>query len=461
VRWTVLLGLLATLLLAGPTPNDWFGAGAAARAAWRYDRALAFYRLAEQRDPADPRPYCLTGEVLALQQELRAAITAYLRCRARGEDTAAFALRLGDLASAQGDAQTAEREWLRSIQRGGTTARRRLALWHEGRGEFDQAAAQWSALGASDGQAQEHLGMLALRLLDFASAQRYFTIARELPGFYGQEAVDAEYVQLAALGALSTNAATAIGVAFVNAGLPDFARAPLERAVADTPQDAAAHAYLASVYLVAGQQDAASVQVSLALALAPADPFARFVAASQEAARGEWSAAAADCMLGLQRDDRNPALWLLLARAQEGQRAYLDAELSYETAANLPAEPEYTQHLLEFYLGHGLGLTDGRAYSAAVKAEARWPDNAAIHALAGQIDDLVGQPAQAYASWTAARKLDPRDPQPWFVLGHYAYVSGDLTMAVIYLRTAIAVQPSSDWAAQARRLLVPVTNAAL
>jgi lipoprotein NlpI len=449
------------VLLAGPGQRDWFDAGAAARAAWRYDRALAFYRLAAQRDPADPRPNCLSGEVLALQQELRAAAAAYLRCRELGEDSAAVALRLGDLASAQGDAQTAQREWLRSIQRGGITAHRRLALWHEARGDFDQAAAQWSALGADDGQAQEHLGMLALRQLDFAGAQRSFTAARALPGFYGQEAVDEDYVQLAALGTLSTNAATAIGVAFVNAGLPLFARSPLERAVAEYPQDASAHAYLAWVNVLSGQQDTAGAQVGLALALAPVDPFARFVAASQEAARGEWAAAAADCTVGLQHDDRNPALWLLLARAQEGQRAYLDAELSYENAADLAAEPEYTQHLLEFYVGHRLGLADGRAYSAGVRAEARWPGNAAIRKLEGQIDDLIGQPAMAYASWSAARDLNPRDPEPWFVLGHYAYVGGDLTAAVVYLRTAIALQPSSDWAAQARRLLAPLPNAAL
>jgi predicted Zn-dependent protease len=303
--------------------------------------------------------------------------------------------------------------------------------------------------------------MLALRQLDFASAQRYFIAARELPGFYGQEAVDAGYVQLAALGALSTNASTAIGVTFVNAGLPLFARAPLERAVAEDPEDAAAHAYLAWVNVLSGQQDAAGAQVSLALTFTPADPFARFVAASQEATRGEWAAAAADCTVGLQHDDRNPALWLLLARSQEGQRAYLDAELSYENAADLAAEPEYTQHLLEFYIGHRLGLTDGRAYSAAVRAEMRWPGNAALRKLEGQIDDLIGQPAKAYASWTAARDLAPGDPEPWFMLGHYAYVGGDLTAAVVFLRTAVALQPGSDWAAQARNLLAPLPNAAL
>jgi Flp pilus assembly protein TadD len=461
IRWAVLLVLLASVLFLGPGQRDWTDAGAAARAAWRYDRALAFYRLAMRRDPADPRPYCLTGEVLSLQHELHDAAAAFQRCRALGEDTAAVAQRLGDLASAQGDTRTAQREWLRSIRLGGTTARRRLALWHEARGEFDQAAVQWTALGARDGQAQEHLGMLELRVLDFPSAQRSFFAARELPGFYGQEAVDADFVQLAALGVTDPNAATAIGVAFVNAGLPVFARAPLEEAIAASPQDATAHAYLAWVYLLAGRQDAASTQVNLALSIAPADAFAHFVAASQDGARGDWAAADRDCTLGLQRDDQNPALWLLLARAQEGERTYLDAELSYERAAQLAAEPEYTQQLLGFYLGHRLGLADGRAYAAAVRAEARWPDNAAIRKLEGQIDDLVGQPGKAYASWTMALQLDPQDPEPWFVLGRYAYVGGDLTTAVGYLRTAATLQPASDWAAQARRLLAPLPNAAI
>jgi tetratricopeptide (TPR) repeat protein len=461
IRWGLFFALLASALCFGPSQSDWIGAAAAARAAWRYDRALAFYQQAMRRDPADPQPYCLAGEVLALQHENRAAAVAYARCRALGEDTAAVALRLGDLASARGDSVTAQREWRRSISHGGMTARRRLALWFEAHAQFDQAAAQWNALGAQDGQAQEHLGMLALRAADFATAQRRFLAARELPGFYGQEAVDADFVQLAALGANSPNASTATGVAFVRADLPLFARLPLEQAVAATPDDATAHAYLAWVDLLAGQQDAANTQLRLALSLAPNDPFAHFVAASQESARGQWDVAAGDCLLALQSDDKNPALWLLLARAQEGEQAYLNAELSYERAAALGPEPEYTEQLLAFYIGHRLGLTDGRAYDAALRGEVRWPTNATIRKLEGQIDDLLGQYLKSYDSWTTALRLDPSDPQPWFVLGHYAYVGGELDTAVVYLRTAATLQPGSDWAAQARKLLAPLPAAAI
>jgi tetratricopeptide (TPR) repeat protein len=461
VRLAVLCVLLASALFVSPSQTDWIAAAATARAAWRYDRALAFYQMAIRRDPADPRPYCLTGEVLSLQRQLRAAIAAFTRCRALGDDSAAVALRLGDLARAEGDDVTAQREWLRSISHGGTTGRRRLALWHEARGEFDQAAIQWSALGPRDGQAQEHLGILALRVQDFPSAQRYLLAARELPGFYGQEAVDAEFAQLAALGANLPHAATSIGVAFVRANLPTFARLPLERAVAAAPDDAPAHAYLAWVELVADQQSDADAQLQLALSLAPLDPFALFVAASREGERGDWSAAADDCLLALQQDDQNPGVWLLLGRAQEGEQAYLDAELSYERAAALGSEPEYSEQLLTFYIGHRLGLTDGRAYEAAVKAEARWPTNASMRKLEGQIDDLLGQYTKSDQSWTAALRLDPSDPEPWFVLGRYAYVGGDITSAVVYLRTAASLQPGSVWAAQARKLLAPLPGAAI
>jgi tetratricopeptide (TPR) repeat protein len=460
-RVALIFVLLASVLFIGPSQTEWIQAGAAARATWRYDHALSFYHLALLRDPADPRPYCLTGEVRSLQREFRLATDAYWRCRVLGEDTAAVALRLGDLAQAQGDDPTAQREWLRSVSRGGTTARRRLGLWHEARGEFDQAAAQWTALGPRDGQAQEHLGMLALRVQDFAAAQRYLLAARELPGFYGQEAVDAEFVQLAALGPNNPNAATSIGVAFVRADLPGFARLPLESAIAAAPDDATAHAYLAWVELVADQPGAADAQLHVALSLAPLDPFARFVAASRDGERGNWSAAADDCQLALQQDDRNPGVWLLLGRAQEGEQAYFAAELSYERAATLGTEPDYAEQLLAFYIGHRLGLTDGRAFEAAVSAESRWPANATIRKLEGQIDDLLGQYTKAGQSWTAALRLDPTDPEPWFVLGRYAYVGGDLTSAVVYLRTAVALQPGSSWAAQARKLLAPLPGAAL
>ncbi|HEV2237507.1 MAG TPA: hypothetical protein VGR57_12665, partial [Ktedonobacterales bacterium] len=282
-----------------------------------------------------------------------------------------------------------------------------------------------------------------------------------LPGFYGQEAVDADFVQLAALGTNDPNALTATGVAFVRADLPIFARAPLEHAVAATPDDATAQAYLAWVNLLAGQQSAAAAEISQALALAPNDPFARFVAASAESERGEWEAAASDCFIAIQNDDKNPALWLLMGRAQEGERAYLDAELSYERAAELGTEPEYTQQLLEFYIGHRLGLTDGRAYEAAVRGEVRWPTYAPIRVLEGQIDDLLGQESKAYDAWTAALRLDPSDPEPWFVIGHEAYTGGQLDAALVYLRTAAALRPGSDWAAQARKLLAPLPREAI
>jgi tetratricopeptide (TPR) repeat protein len=461
VRWGLFLVLLASVLFIGPGQQDWFNAAAAARSVWRYDRALKFYQVAMRRDPADPRPYCLTGEVLALQREYPSAIAAYRRCRSLGADTAAVALALGDLASARGDSAAAQREWQRSIDRGGMTAHRRLALWFESRSQFDLAAAQWTAFGPRDGQAEEHLGMLALRKLDFAGGQRHFLAARELPGFFGQDAVDADFVQLAALGANSPNITTAVGVAFVRANLPLFARQPLEKAVATTPDDATAHAYLAWVELVAGQQDAASAQASLALDLAPADSFALFVAASVESERGQWSAAVDDCFIAIQSDDKNPALWLLLAHAQESERVYLDAGLSYERAAALGSEPEYTVQLLSFYVGRRLGLTDGSAYAAAVRGESRWPANAPIRKLEGQIDDLLGQDGKSNDSWTAALRLDPTDPEPWYVLGHAAFVGGDFDTAVLYLRTAAALQPGSEWATRAHVLLAPLPTAAI
>ncbi|HEX9413533.1 MAG TPA: hypothetical protein VF916_08510, partial [Ktedonobacterales bacterium] len=377
VAWSfALLAVLTLVALGGPNKADLYAAASSARASWRYDRALAFYQQAVEADPADPRPHCLMGEVLALQQRSTQATAAFEQCRRLGDDGPTVWLALGDLARDRGDLSGAEQAWRDSAARGGIQARRRLGLHYEAQSRFDEAEVQWSSLGTADGQAQEHLGMLALRRADFTAAQHHFVAAREAPGFFGQEAVDAGLVQLSALGSTTPEAQTAIGVAFVQDDLPAFARLPLQRALAQAPDDAPAHAYLAWVEWLAGARDASATDLQAARQLNPVDSFMLFVAAEQELAGGQWSAADDDIALALQGDDKNPVLWLVQAQVALGTQKYLTAELSYETAARLAPEPVYTEQLLQFYLDHRLGTADGRARVAGVTAVARWPSDA-------------------------------------------------------------------------------------
>ncbi|MGZ3603271.1 MAG: hypothetical protein ACXVDF_25435, partial [Ktedonobacterales bacterium] len=145
-----LLGTLAVVAPDRPGVGGYLAAAASARAGLRYDRALAFYATATAESPADPRPYCATGDVRALQQEWHDATAAYRACVARAaSDTqtgAAGWLGLGNALSTPGDDAAAESAWRHAAQLGSHEASRRLGLLYERQSRFDDALRAWSAL---------------------------------------------------------------------------------------------------------------------------------------------------------------------------------------------------------------------------------------------------------------------------------------------------------------------------
>jgi tetratricopeptide (TPR) repeat protein len=459
--WGALLALtLIIIAVAGPSKSDLYAAAATARASWRYDRALSFYAEAARQDPDDPHTHCLIGQVLALQQLYAQASAELTRCQRMGENDSAVWLALGDVAHARGDVAGAERDWQQSADRGSVTARRRLALQYEAQGQFDAAAAQWRALGSQDGQAQAHLGLLALREGDYSSAEAAFVAARFLPGTYGQDMVDQGFVSLAAQAPADGPGLTEVGIAFVQAGYPTFAQLPLEKALALDPHIGLAHAFLAWADWTEGDQGDARAEIALARQLTPGDSFTLFAAATMEMAAGEWRTAENDLEEAALIDSKNPVLWEAEGQAALGMRDYLRAELAYETAASLASEsePEYAEALLRFYIAHRLGLTDGRASRAALQATERWPGIEEIQTLAAQIDMLTGQVSQAYLAYQQANQLDGSDPEPYYELGLMDLAGGDYDMAARELRTAIALRPDGPLAQPARMALTHVAE---
>lgn len=462
--WVVaLLILLVVLAPVGPGEGDLLTAAASARGVWRYDRALVFYDRAAHLNPADWRPWCLQGEVLALQQRYSRATAAYDRCRALGNDAPGVWRALGDIARDHGDSDSAERDWLRAAAQGDAEAMRRLGGLYETNGRLDRAAEQWGALAARDGgdaEAQAHLGVLALAQGDYAAARAHFIDARELPGLAGQDAVDRGFVSLAAVAPDDGIGLGHVGFALLQADLPALARLPLEKAMAADPNFGPTYAYLGWVSWQAGDTSQARADVATALRLAPRDPFTLFASAELAMAARQWSTARSYLAQALKRDGANPALWAEQARADLAARDYLGAELSYVAAARLATEPLYYEILLHFYLDHRLGQHDGRALSVANTAAVRWPHQAQVQELAGQLYAFAGQPTLAYLAYQRANVLDPSDPQPYLDLGTIAYDDGDYVVAALDLRTVVALRPDSPLAAQARPLLASISTVA-
>lgn len=459
-----LAALLVLLVILAPTPpsvTNLYTAASGARASWRYDRALAFYQRAAQQDPADPRAHCLMGEVLALQQLYRQAVAAYTTCQRLGDRGGAVWRALGDLAQDQGDTQGAERAWLRAAALGDATARHRLGLLYEAQARFDLATAEWQRLPANDAVARVHLGLLALRTGDFAMARAEFIAARGLPSTAGQDAVDQGFVQLAAVGPSDPAGLTVIGASFIKAGMPTFARLPLQRALVLSPGSGPAHAYLAWVERVAGETAAAQADSAVALANAPFDSFALFVAAELALDAHQWSAGVGLLDQALQFDGKNAELWAERGRAEVALRDYLHAELSYQLAERDGTDPAFGQLYLDFYVQFHIGLDTGRAQAAALETTQHFAGDSVVWELAGQIYGLGGDGASQQAAFVLANQLDPSNPRPYLDLAQLAYAERDYDVATRDLRTGLALQPEGPLAEKFQAMLAVLSDFAV
>lgn len=453
-----LAGLAATLGPIGPSVDDYLAAAKSARAALRYDHALADYAAASAADAADPRPYCDAGDVYMLQQEYAEAATAYGRCAARAPSDASARLRLGDVLSAAGNVNGARAAWSAAVALGSLDAHRRLALLDERQSRMDDARREWNVLPYNDPQAREHLGLLALWNGDYQTAQLDFLDVRATPNPYAQQITDDGFVVYAALPVTSATGLGLLGYDFLKAGLPAFAIRPLRAAVALDPTFGDAHAYLGWALWQTGQTAAARPEIALGTRLSPKLSFAWFAAGEVAAAGGNAQAALADFNSGLNNDVKNPVLWSAVAQASLALYDYIPAEIAFGNAAQLSTDPAYTVVLLRFYVDHGFGIAQNRARDAASTALVRFPRSEPVRYYVAAVFDLYGYPTLAYSTAQTARALDPTDPAPYVLLARYDEADGDYVAAALELRTALALRPDGPFAAQARALVAPIAD---
>ena len=105
-----------------------------------------------------------------------------------------------------------------------------------------------------------------------------------------------------------------------------------------------------------------------------------------------------------------------------------------------------------------LGIDDGTARAAGIRAVTRWPHSEALEFLLAQIFVDSNQMVDAYYATVTAHLLDPTDPGPYVYLGAQAENEGDYVTAALDLRIALALRPSGPLAPEARTLLAPIAD---
>lgn len=453
-----LAGIAVVVAPVGPSVNQYLAAAATARAAYRYDRALAWYAAASAQAPDDPQPHCLAGDVYTLQQEWQSAAGAYRTCATVGSGDPNAWLELGDALNAAGDLTGARGAWQRAVAAGSVTAHRRLGLLDERQQRFAEALREWALLPPADPQALEHLGLLALWRGDFATARTDFVAARAMPNQFADQIVDGGFVLFAAQAQTGPQGLGRLGYLFLSAGMPAFALAPLRQAIAEKSEFGDAHAYLGWALWELRDMAAARPEIAAGLRLAPHLSFADFAAAEVAAADGQAQQALALAQRGLMLDARNPALWDLDGQLELAEHQYPQAEVAYDNAAQLSNDPAYTLDALQVYADHGLGLASGRAHSATIAALQRFPDNSEVSYFVSAVDAELGYTTIAYYTAVAAQALNPANPDPYVLLARYSLNQGDYVAAALDLRTALALSPHGPHAAEAAALLAPLAG---
>ncbi|MEO7003375.1 MAG: hypothetical protein ABI068_16285 [Ktedonobacterales bacterium] len=467
----MLLGLCVALAPDRPGVNQYLAAAAQARAVYRYDRALVWYTLAQTQAPQDARPLCGQGEIHALRQEWRLAISAWNACLAHTPQPmqAMNAWQsLGDAQQALGDNAAAQADWRQATALGSLGAERELAQQAEAAGDVSAATRYWSQLAQSPTDAavaQTQLGYLALWKSDLADAQRHLLAAAAISPAIRAQLQSSGVLALAATPLTTAANLTRLGYALLAADLPALAIRPLLRATTLAPDQGVAHALLGWAYLQTAQNGSqaarralAQREIMLGARLAPEVSFTQFAAGELALALGTPTPAIAFLQRGLAEDARNVALWSALGQAQLATHDYFSAEFSLQNAAQLSDDPADTITFVRYYVDHQLGLASGRALTAAVAAIHRWPGSEQLWYLLGVVNDLIGQHTGAYYAFTRAQALDPGDSGPYFYLGSYAEDEGNEVVAALDLRTTLAISPNGLHAAQARDLLAPIAD---
>lgn len=453
--------VMLVALVGGAQPSEaaYLAAATQAKSTYRYDRALNFYAAAAHQNPTDGRPYCLRGDVLTLQQELKSAVDAYLRCTQISPNDGRAWLSLGDARQAIGDTPGAMAAWQTSAQHGDLNALRRMGLAYEQQQRFDDALADWRRLPADDPQALEHLGLFALWNGDTDAARADLVAARSQPSAFADELDEGGFAVFAALPPTSSDAYGRLGYAFLRVGMTGLALRPLRTAIVLDPRNGDAHAYLGWALWQEGQASEARAQLALGRQLSPHLAFGWYVSGQVAVNDGKLSDAENDFLAGLTYDGKNPLIWDALGHVQRQLRKYYQAELAFENAATLSGDPRYTVDWLHYFTDYHIGFasSDTARYAANTALKA-FPDSGAIHALVGDIYDLSGLVNDAYFQWQQALALDPTLTGPYVGLARYAENQGDFVEAAWELRTALAIQPGGPDAPQARALLTIVAD---
>jgi tetratricopeptide (TPR) repeat protein len=197
-----------------------------------------------------------------------------------------------------------------------------------------------------------------------------------------------------------------------------------ERAIADIPAYADAHAYLGYALDQMGHADEAGPHLLQAVALNPESAVMHTFLGLHYDRSGDVAAARAEYEVAYDLDPDNPAICVEIGQTWAAEGRYVAAEIWLREAVSLqPDDPALWQVLTRFYLEHNM-MTEEQGIASAVELVELAPEDARAHDLRGWAALQVGDYAAAQDSLRQAISLDPTLASAHYHLGLWWLAQG-------------------------------------
>jgi tetratricopeptide (TPR) repeat protein len=461
MRWRVALliviAVLLVLLIGGPGLGDPSVAtivryGDAYRDSFLYSLAADQYRLALDRQPANPIVLLRLCDISLKRGQADEAASYADRATSALADPADVAECRARIAESRGQADRSVEQWsiVATARPADRSAHIRLIDAFIAAHDWPSAvAAARAMLGAtpSDSTASTTLGAL-LALDDPDEARTYLQAAGSEEARRLIAAIDDPFSR-----ADAAYRTVSVGRLFLEHARLALAWRAFTAAAAANPNYPDAFAYLGITYDELGNATLAAAYLDRAIELNPQSAIALYLRGVYLSRRKAWAAARADLTLAAQYDPDNASIDVALGRvlAEQGEYAAAHAQLA-GVVQREPDNPAAHLALAELHIGRLIDVAEA-GVPAARRAVELAPGDAQAHDWLGWGLHLTGQNAQAESELRAALNLDPALSRARMHLGNLLINVGRVEEGRTELTRAVEIDPTGEAGARARRLL--------
>lgn len=322
---------------------------------------------------------------------------------------------------------------------------------HEGDYVDEQAALVRRLSVGEDAAASYRLGLL-LMLNDPGSASARLQAAASLnPGFESAANTLQVTVQAASEQTDGAKRFIVIGRGLGLVGEWPLAVQSFEQAVAASPEDAEAWAWLGEAQQHDNQDGAAAVK--RALSLGSDDPLVHSLLSLYWNRRGDYAAALKEQLLAAQLDPQNASMQSALGDAYAAAGDLVAALAAYQQATLIaPSDPAAWRQLASFCADNGVQVKEV-GLPAAQKAAALAPHDPQTLDVLGWSLTQAGSPSTGKETLLRAIQADPGFPLAHLHLAETYLQMGDYASAPSELRQAVELDPEGAVGQLAAQLL--------